>query len=99
MTTGLPRSATACPRARRGCTTSRSWRTITRRRSRATPTWTVAASGRFGDIRFVYLDTRDTLGAMLEVLDDRPGIRAFFGAIRKAAERWDGDPATLIRNL
>ncbi|RYY38145.1 MAG: ABC transporter permease [Sphingomonadales bacterium] len=59
----------------------------------------VAADGRFGDIRFAYLDTSATLGAMLEVLDDKPGIRAFFGAIRKAAERWDGDPATLIREL
>lgn len=59
----------------------------------------VAADGRFGDIRFSYVDTSASLGAMLEILDDRPGIRAFFGAIRKAAERWDGDPATLIREL
>lgn len=59
----------------------------------------IAADGRFGDIRFSYIDTTDTLGGMLEVLEDRPGIRAFFGAIRKAAERWDGDPATLIRVL
>lgn len=59
----------------------------------------IAAEGRFGDIRFVYLDTSATLGAMLEILEDRPGIRAFFGAIRKAHDRWDGDPATLIREL
>lgn len=59
----------------------------------------VAADGRLGDIRFAYLDTSATIGAMLEVLDDGPSIRAFFGAIRKAAERWDGDPATLIREL
>lgn len=59
----------------------------------------VAAEGRFGDIRFVYLDTSATLGAMLEILEDRPAIRAFFGAIRKANERWNGDPATLIREL
>ena len=59
----------------------------------------VAADGRFGEIRFSYLDTTPTLGVMLEVLEDHPGIRAFFGAIRKAAERWDGDPATLIREL
>jgi hypothetical protein len=58
-----------------------------------------AAQGRFGDIRFVYLDTSAELGAMLEILEDRPAIRAFFGAIRKANERWDGDPATLIREL
>lgn len=59
----------------------------------------IASQGSFGDIRFVYLDTSATLGAMLEILEDRPGIRAFFGAIRKANERWDGDPATLIREL
>ena len=59
----------------------------------------IAAEGRFGDIRFVYLDTSARLGAMLEILEDRPAIRAFFGAIRKANERWDGDPATLIRKL
>lgn len=59
----------------------------------------IAAEGRFGDIRFVYLDTSATLGAMLEILEDRPAIRAFFGAIRKANERWNGDPATLIREL
>lgn len=59
----------------------------------------VAAEGRFGDIRFVYLDTSATLGAMLEILEDRPAIRAFFNAIRKANERWDGDPATLVREL
>jgi len=59
----------------------------------------IAAEGRFGAIRFVYLDTSATLGAMLEILEDGPAIRAFFGAIRKAGERWDGNPATLVREL
>lgn len=59
----------------------------------------IAAQGRFGEIRFVYLDTSATLGAMLEILEDRPAIRAFFGAIRKANERWDGNLATLVREL
>ena len=59
----------------------------------------IAAEGRFGDIRFAYFDTSSTVGTMLEILEDRPAIRAFFGAIRKAAERWDGDPTTLIREL
>ena len=58
-----------------------------------------AADGRFGDLRFAYIDTGSAIGSMLEVLEDKPSIRAFFGAIRKAAERWDGDPATLIREL
>lgn len=59
----------------------------------------IAAEGRFGAIRFVYLDTSATLGAMLEILEDGPAIRAFFGAIRKVGERWDGNPATLVREL
>ena len=59
----------------------------------------IAAEGRFGAIRFVYLDTSATLGTMLEILEDGPAIRAFFGAIRKAGERWDGDPATLVREF
>jgi hypothetical protein len=59
----------------------------------------VATQGRFRDIRFVYLDTSATLGAMLEILEDRPALRAFFGAIRKAAEQWDGNAETLIREL
>lgn len=61
--------------------------------------YAIASQGRFGDIRFVYLDTSAKLGAMLEILEDHPGIRAFFGAIRRANERWDGDPSTLIREL
>lgn len=59
----------------------------------------VAADGRFGDMRFAYIDTVANLGHMVEIVEDKPAIRAFFGAIRKAAERWDGDPATLMREL
>lgn len=59
----------------------------------------IAFQGRVGDLRFVYLDTRATLGCMLEILEDRPAIRAFFAAVRKAHERWDGDPATLTRTV
>lgn len=59
----------------------------------------VAADGRLGAIRYCYLDTSPQIGAMLEILDDQPQLRAFFGAIRKAAERWDGDTKTLIREL
>ena len=57
------------------------------------------SDGRFGEMRFAYLDTVATLGHMIEIIEDRPIIRKFFGAVRKAAERWDGDPATLIREL
>lgn len=59
----------------------------------------VAAEGRFGPMRFAYLDTVAALGHMIEIIEDQPLIRKFFGAVRKAAERWDDDPATLIREL
>jgi hypothetical protein len=59
----------------------------------------VAANGRFGDMRYAYVDTSAVLGCMVEIIEDKPAIRGFFDAIRKAAERWDGDPATLVREL
>ncbi len=58
-----------------------------------------AAEGRFGDMRYAYVDTAAASGRMVEIVEDKPAIRAFFGAIRKAADRWDGDPATLMREL
>jgi hypothetical protein len=36
---------------------------------------------------------------MIEIIEDKPAIRAFFAAIRKSSERWDHDPATLLREL
>jgi hypothetical protein len=36
---------------------------------------------------------------MVEIVEDKPNLRAFFAAIRKAAERWDHNPATLMREL
>lgn len=59
----------------------------------------VAADGAFGTMRYAYVDAVATLGHMIEIIEDTPAIRAFFAAIRKAAERWDGDPATLLREL
>lgn len=59
----------------------------------------IATQGVFGPIRFAYLDTVAALGHMIEIVEDKPEIRAFFGAIRKAAERWDGNPDTLLREL
>lgn len=56
-----------------------------------------AADGRFGDLRFAYLDASAALGHMIELIEDRPSIRAYFQSIRDAAAGWDGDPATLIR--
>ncbi|PXA85688.1 ABC transporter permease [Nostoc sp. 3335mG] len=60
---------------------------------------TIAADGNFGPMRYVYVDTVAALGHMVEIVEDKPAIRAFFGGVRKAAERWDRDPATLLREL
>lgn len=59
----------------------------------------VAADGWFGDMRFAYVDTWASLGHMIEIVEDKPAIRAFFAAVRQAGETWDGDPATLIREM
>lgn len=54
--------------------------------------------GLFGTASFAYVDTSATLGHMVEILPDDPGIGRFFSAIRKAAEQWDGkDPAREMR--
>jgi hypothetical protein len=58
-----------------------------------------ATTGRFGEMRFAYIDTAASAGHMVEIVEDKPALRAFFGAIRKAAERWDGNPETLVREL
>ena len=53
----------------------------------------VASTGRFGDADFAYVDTVPATGHMVEVLPDNETIRRFFGAVRRAAESWDGvDP-------
>ena len=59
----------------------------------------MAASGRFGPAAYAYVDTTATLGHMIEIVEDVPVIQAFFAAIRRAADRWDHDPATLLREL
>jgi hypothetical protein len=59
----------------------------------------IAADGLFGDMRYAYVDTSIAMGCMTEIVEDKPSIRAFFAAARKARDRWDGDPATLLREL
>jgi hypothetical protein len=59
----------------------------------------VASEGVFGDVRFAYVDCSASIGHMVEVLEDKPTIQRFFGAVRRAAEGWDGDPATLLKEL
>jgi hypothetical protein len=50
----------------------------------------IASSGKFGDMRFCFVDSVHTLGHMIELLEDTPSIRAGFTATRVAAEDWDG---------
>lgn len=53
----------------------------------------VAFSGRNRDMRFAYCDTSSVLGIMVEILEDVPSVRASFGAVKAAADAWDGtDP-------
>jgi hypothetical protein len=53
----------------------------------------VTTAGTFGDIRFAYLDTHRDLGCVLELLEDKPSIRGFFGMVEEAGRNWDGrDP-------
>jgi len=61
--------------------------------------FTPATTGRFADMRFAYIDTSAAMGHMVEIVEDRPNLRAFFAAIKKAADRWDGNPETLMREL
>src|SRR3546814_15506838 len=41
-------------------------------------------------MRYAYVDTSPALGHMVEIVEDKPAIRAFFSAVRKSAEKWDG---------
>lgn len=49
----------------------------------------VAASGRFGGAQFAYVDTSAAAGHMVEILEDHPAIREFFGSVRSAAQHWN----------
>ena len=50
----------------------------------------VAFEGSFAGSPFAYVDTSPALGHMTEILTDDDVIGRFFGAIRRAAEVWDG---------
>ena len=46
---------------------------------------------------FCFVDTRSTLGHMVELYEPAPGLRAFYSMVRAAAERWDGvDPVRML---
>jgi hypothetical protein len=47
--------------------------------------------GSFGDMRFVYVDTRSSLGHMTEIIEDRDSIKRMFKLIADASVDWRGD--------
>lgn len=60
----------------------------------------VALDCHFGDVPLAYVDTRPTLGCMLEILEHRPSIDALFDHIAVSAVDWDGsDPIRPIPDL
>ena len=50
----------------------------------------VAASGRVGDLRFAYIDTSATMGAMVEVIEDTARLHEIFDRVTQMARDWDG---------
>ena len=51
-----------------------------------------------GGKKVCYVDTRETLGHMLELCTDRPELRAWYRQTREAAERWDGRELLIPRS-
>ena len=52
-----------------------------------------AVEGKFAGKRFAYIDTSGSIGCMVELIEDSPVQREFFGRIAAAARDWDGrDP-------
>jgi hypothetical protein len=50
-------------------------------------------AGRFGDMRYCYIDASATIGCVLELLEEKEGIRSFFKFVADSAIGWDGkDP-------
>jgi catechol 2,3-dioxygenase-like lactoylglutathione lyase family enzyme len=46
---------------------------------------------------FCFVDTRRTLGHMVELYEPKPGLRAFYSMVRSASEGWDGvDPVRML---
>jgi catechol 2,3-dioxygenase-like lactoylglutathione lyase family enzyme len=49
-----------------------------------------SVEGLFGDMHFAYVDTRSTLGCMVELIEHNPLQDEIFGRVASAAEDWDG---------
>lgn len=58
-----------------------------------------ASGGLFGDVRFSYIDTSAALGHMTEIVEAKEALLRFFAKIKRDSETWDGNPATLVREL
>ncbi|WP_225009221.1 MULTISPECIES: VOC family protein [Novosphingobium] len=58
----------------------------------------VAIDGKFGAMRFCYVDTSSAIGCMIEIVEQDDGQSAAFARVAEAAQGWDGvtDP---IRSL
>jgi len=58
----------------------------------------VAHEGSFGPLRFVYVDTRPTIGCMTELLPPDEANDALFAQVAKAGAEWDGvtDPIRTV---
>ena len=55
--------------------------------------YVAAVEGKFAGKRFAYIDTSDSIGCMVELIEDSPVQREFFARIAAAARDWDGrDP-------
>ncbi len=50
----------------------------------------VATSGLFGEMRFSYVDTRDAIGCMMEIIQHDPIQDEIFKRISDGAKYWDG---------
>ncbi len=49
-----------------------------------------AIDGRFGEMRFAYIDTSARLGCMVEIIEAHPMQDDIFARVAQAAEQWDG---------
>jgi hypothetical protein len=50
----------------------------------------IAVEGKFGAMRFCYIDTSAALGCMIELVEEDAGQTAFFTRVAEAARDWDG---------
>ncbi|MFA7587010.1 MAG: VOC family protein [Novosphingobium sp.] len=56
-----------------------------------------SVDGRFGDMRFSYIDTTSTIGCMIELIESNAVQTEIFQRVAEVAENWDGvtDPVRL----